>query len=163
MKSKKLKKIIEDSVRKAYENTHMLKSEASTEVDLAEYNPEISEKFKSLVLNIVNYRNNVNINITSYQITISCESVKNIKSQKTNQYGEDEYLEISIRKGVGFWLNNGYKLRSNYKDENMYDDLFPEISEKLKKINSDNFEQVWSKIMKESGIIRDSNLDEILK
>jgi hypothetical protein len=45
----------------------------------------------------------------------------------------------------------------------MYGELLPKISEKLREINSDNFDQVWSKIMKESGIIRDSNLDEILK
>jgi len=163
MKAKKLKKLIENSVRDAIHSTYPTKGTTEPEVDLADYNEEISERFKSLVLNIINYRNNLNINITSERITISCDSVKNIKGVKSNYInGDEDYLEITIRKGVGFWLNNGYKLRSNYKDDNIYDELLPVISEKLKEINSDNFDQVWSKIMKESGIIRDNNLDEIL-
>jgi hypothetical protein len=162
MKAKKLKKLIENSVRDAIQNhTYPIKS-TEPEVDLADYNEEISERFKSLVLNIINYRNNLNINITSERIGISCDSVKNIKGLKSNYNSDEDYLEINIRKGVGFWLNNGYKLRSNYRDDNIYDELLPVISEKLKEINSDNFDQVWSKIMKESGIIRDNNLDEIL-
>ena len=165
MKAKELKKLIEKSISDAIHSNYTIKEASEPEVDLADYNEEISDRFKNLVLNIINYRNNLNINITSERITISCDSVKDIKSAKSTKTlnSDDDYLEISIRKNIGFWLNNGYKLRSNYKDKDMYGELLPKISEKLREINSDNFDQVWSKIMKESGIIRDSNLDEILK
>ena len=43
----------------------------------------------------------------------------------------------------------------------MYSDVVDEIKDKLKQINADNFNEIWSGIMKDSGLMRDNNLDEI--
>jgi len=45
----------------------------------------------------------------------------------------------------------------------MYNDLIDIIKDKVKEINSNNFNTIWENISRESGILRDSNLDEILK
>ena len=65
-------------------------------------------------------------------------------------------------KKLGFSVNYGYKVRSNYKDEKLFDELQPILVQKLKEINADNFNEIWSELMKESGVLRDSNLDDIL-
>ena len=44
----------------------------------------------------------------------------------------------------------------------MYNDLIDDIKDITKKINSDNFLEIWDDVMKESGVIRDSNLDDLL-
>jgi hypothetical protein len=44
----------------------------------------------------------------------------------------------------------------------MYNDLIDDIKDITKKINSDNFTEIWTDVMKESGVIRDSNLDDLL-
>jgi hypothetical protein len=177
MKKKKLKKIITNSVlegiKKYKEEIKKYKDESElvevtskdiySDFDSSEYDPDVSEKFKKMILNIANYKNNINLNINHDRITISCEDVKGIKGRNKSTFNDDNYLEILIRRGYGFSVNNGYKLRSSYKDENIYDELLPELSEKMKLINNENFNNIWSKIMTDSGIIRDTNLEDILK
>lgn len=163
MKTKKLKRIIEESIKKSIDYHPIGKVKADAEIDLCEYDPEVSEKFKNMIINIIDYTENLNINITNNNINISCNSVKSIKSNKAHIATDEDYLEISIKKGFGFFLSNGYgRLRSNYKDEKIYDELLPIISNKLKEINSENFNKVFTKIMKDSGLIRDSNLNDLL-
>jgi predicted metalloprotease len=36
------------------------------------------------------------------------------------------------------------------------------VMNKVREINADNFNSIWEVISKESGILRDSNLDDIL-
>ena len=68
---------------------------------------------------------------------------------------------MSLVKGLGFTINYGYKVRSNYKDEKLFDELRPILIQKLKEINADNFNEIWTDLMRGSGILRDSNLDDI--
>ena len=75
---------------------------------------------------------------------------------------EDNYVEMSLVKNLGFSINYGYKVRSNYKDEKLFDELKPVLVQRLKEINADNFNEIWTDLMKESGVLRDSNLDDIL-
>jgi hypothetical protein len=76
-------------------------------------------------------------------------------------YNEDNYLRVEVVKD-GFSVNHGYNKRSFYRDNNMYNDLIDDIKDITKKINSDNFTEIWTDVMKESGVIRDSNLDDLL-
>ena len=168
MKSKKMKKLArlihDEVIRNRREDKVMLK-ESRSDYDWSEYNPEVSEKFKKFILNLVNYRNNLNINITEERISISASDISSLKKVKHgNNYpvAEDDYIEIFISKGEGFHINKGYNLKTNYIDENMYDEVVSEIKAKLKKINADNFNEIWSIIMKDSGLMRDNNLDDIL-
>ena len=118
-----------------------------------------------MVLNLSNYKNNINININTDRISISTNDITLVKvSTKKSQntlYNEEDFVEMSLTKNFGFSVNYGYRLRSNYKDEKLFDELKPILVQKLKEINADNFNEVWTKLMKESGILRDSNLDEI--
>jgi flagellin-specific chaperone FliS len=45
----------------------------------------------------------------------------------------------------------------------MLTELYDCISDRLRNINADNFNNIWENIVKESGILRDNNLDELLE
>lgn len=168
MKKKTLKKIskfIYQEVRN-YEKGSKLKIQEECSIsDWSEYDPEVSEKFKKMILNLANYKNNLNINFDDNRISISTGDIKSVKVPKRNStptpYNEDDYVEMSLIKNLGFSVNYGYRLRSNYKDENLYDELKPILVQKLKEINASNFNEIWTDLMKESGILRDNNLNEI--
>lgn len=166
-KIKKMAKLIHEEFRN-YDKKELspLKSEVSNG-EWSEYDPEVSEKFKKMVLNLANYKNNIHISIDSNRVGISTSDITTVKNsiRKTSGnmvYSDDNYVEMSLHKGLGFSINYGYKLRSNYKDENLFNELQPILVQRLKEINADNFNEIWSDLMKESGILRDSNLDDIL-
>lgn len=166
MKSKKIKKLarlIHKELRKENKITRLTK-ESGNDYEWSDFDKEISEKFKKFILNLVNYKNNLNISITEERINISVSDIQSIKKVKTSNnhpVADDDYIEISVQKDKGFHINKGYNLRTNYLDKNMYIDVVDEIKAKLKKINADNFNEIWSGIMKDSGLMRDNNLDEI--
>jgi hypothetical protein len=117
-----------------------------------------------MILSLSNYKNNLRFDVNDSRISISTEDITLIKSgrSKSNQlYNEENYLRIEVLKD-GFSVNHGYNKRSFYKDDNMYNDLIDDIKDITKKINSENFTEIWTDVMKESGVIRDSNLDDLL-
>lgn len=169
MKKKKIKSFINESIKEAINGTYPSKS-SNDEFSMSEYNKDVSDKFKKLIFNLLPYIDNLNVHISTDYISISCEDTKILKKQLVSNNGaskyvgnDDNYLEINIRKDSGFSISSGYRLRSSYKDIKIYDDLVFEISNKLQRKNSNNFEKIYSKVMIDSGIIRDSNLDEILE
>lgn len=168
MKDKKLKKLakhIHQEIRNYERPIKMKIQEEASNGDWSEYDSEVSEKFKKMVLNLVNYKNNININVDSQRISISTGDITKVKTPiKKNSntlYSDDNYVEMSLVKNLGFSVNYGFRLKSNYKDENLFDELQPILVQKLKEINADNFNEIWSELMRESGILRDNNLDEI--
>jgi hypothetical protein len=167
MKSKKIKKIaklIHEEFRNYDRELRPMKSqEEISNGDWSEYDQEVSEKFKKMVLNLANYKNNIHIIIDINRVSISTNDITSVKS-KTNKnvpYNEDNYVEMSLQKDLGFSINHGYKLRSNYKDEKLFYELQPILIQKLKEINAENFNDIWTNLMRDSGILRDSNLEEI--
>ena len=157
---KKIAKIITDEIR----NYNSPMAEKIDEYTWCEYDPEVSAKFKKMILSLSNYKNNLRFDVSDSRISISTEDLTLIKSGKSkpNQlYNEENYLRIEVFKD-GFSVNHGYNKRSFYKDDNMYNDLIDDIKDITKKINSDNFIEIWDDVMKESGVIRDSNLDDLL-
>ena len=170
MKSKKIKKmakLIHEEFRNYERESRPMKmSEEISNGDWSEYDPEVSEKFKKMVLNLANYKNNININIDSNRISIGTSDITTVKSslkRKSNTlYTDDNCVEMSLVKNLGFTVNYGYKIRSNYKDEKLFDELQPILVQKLKEINADNFNEIWTELMRESGVLRDNNLDDIL-
>ena len=169
MKSKKIKKmakLIHEEFRNYERESRPMKiSEEISNGDWSEYDPEVSEKFKKMVLNLSTYKNNIHITIDNSRVSISTSDVttvkKPIKRNSNTLYSDDNYVEMSLHKNLGFSINYGYKFRSNYKDEKLFDELKPILVQKLKEINADNFNEIWTELMKESGILRDSNLDDI--
>ena len=161
MKEKKLKKIIKhvvDEIR-GYDVPVPMKEE---DINKCEYDSEVSDKFKKMVLNLINYKDNLNINVNSERITISTLDIYSIKNKATNKLNrEEDNLEISIRKGSGFEICRGYRTRTSYQDTTVYDELVEQVKLSLKQLNSENFHGIWSEVMKESGVLRDNNLNEI--
>jgi hypothetical protein len=170
MKSKKLKKLAKlfhEEVRNHERELRPLKmSEEVSGGDWSEYDSEVSEKFKKMVLNLATYKNNININVDSNRVSISVGDITKVKTPiKRNSnvlYSEENYVEMSLYKDLGFSINYGYKLRTNYKDEKLFSELQPILVQKLKEINADNFNEIWTELMRESGVLRDNNLDNIL-
>lgn len=169
--TKKLEEVINLSIKDNFKNTDLytkrydgdLKSD--DDYKLAEYNVEVSEKFKKLVMNLLTYSENISINVNDNRIAISTGDLKAIKSSnyKSNVISNEEhYLELVISKEHSFHINRGYTKRSNYKDTEMYNYLFPIVTAKLQEINSNNFNEIWNEIMKDSGMLRDNNLDDLL-
>jgi hypothetical protein len=170
MKSKKLKKLAKlfhEEVRNHERELRPLKiSEEVSGGDWSEYDPEVSEKFKKMVLNLATYKNNININVDSNRVSISVGDITSVKApikRSSNVlYSEENYVEMSLYKDLGFSINYGYKLKTNYKDEKLFSELQPILVQKLKEINADNFNEIWTELMRESGVLRDNNLDDIL-
>ena len=165
MKEKKFKKIAEE-VAKLISN-QLIEKPTSTMIEeyRAEYDSEVSDKMKKFILNVIKYKENLNISISEEYINIATSDIKKIKKSNSQNIGkysgsEDNYLEISIDE-KGFYLNYGYRKRSRYTDEKIFNELLPLVKQRNKEINSENFNEIWEEVMIESGIMRDNNLDEL--
>lgn len=131
----------------------------------AEYDSEVSDKMKKFILNVINYKENLSINISEKYFNIAATDIKNIKKSHTkgsfiSKSSDDNYLEISVDE-KGFYINYGYRKRSRYADDKIFNELLPMIKQRNKEINSENFNEIWEEVMVESGMMRDNNLDEL--
>lgn len=162
MKKKKLKKI----AKIIYSQAMTLKKSESystrEKVDYLPFDEDVSKKTKNLILNLISYNENVNVNFSDDEFVISTYDIKNIKKKQSRNIpiNEDNYLEIIVTKS-GFSLNYAYIKRSYYKDKDIFVDLIDVIKERVKEVNRQNFTEIWDKVMKESGIIRDNNLEQL--
>ena len=140
-----------------------------------EYNEEVSNKFKNLFNNIIKYPENIRISYTESYISIEIGDIRYIKKAYPTSNGpttniitptksnDNNRLTIYIHKDKYFNLTQGYIIQTNYTDVNMYNELIDITKDKVNEINASNFNNIWENISKESGILRDFNLDEILK
>lgn len=166
MKKSKVKKIatmIYEQVRN-YEKNQVTTRE---NINYNDYDVEVSQKVKNLILNIIKYKDNIHITIGDDYFTVSTNDATKIKNNqgiKVNPYkiSEDYYFEISVQQDEGFTLNYGYSKRSNFLDKSMFSELSPVIKQRLKEINAENFSEIWETLMKDSGIMRDNNLETLL-
>jgi hypothetical protein len=133
---------------------------------------KVSNKFQKLILNLINYPNGISIELNKSKkfIKIYIESISIIKNidlhplQTSNNSlinSSEENLQINVD-SFGFSINYGYSIQSKYKDKNMYNYLLPIVRKTQSEKNENNFNYILTEIFKKSGIIRDSNLDEIL-
>jgi len=169
MKDKKIKKIVEMVVEQLnHLSNEPMKARAMNESEdffknACEYNQEVSDKIKKLVLNLINYKENLIINLYDDSISIGTNNIKNYKKINTNNsgtYNDDNHLEINIREN-GFVINLGYKKSSKYKDDKLFNELLPIIKQRQIEIHQENFEEIYTDILIESGIMRDNNLEEL--
>jgi hypothetical protein len=171
MKDKKLKKIAQLVAQlvvqqmREYDTMPMKKTMYTG--DWAEYDEEVSDKLRTMVLNLLNYRNNININISDNSFLISTDNLSGVKKSRSSsgltKVSDDDYFSVEIFKETGFSINRGYNVRSQYLDSKIYDEILPLATNKLRDINSENFSDIWNDVMKESGLMRDNNIDELLK
>lgn len=160
MKKKKLKKLSKFIVSEI-RNGDKISKPIREHIDYCDYDSSVSERLKSLIINLIQYKQNIHINISDSYFNISTNDIKKLKLPATKHtYNDEEYLEISVNL-EGFTINKGYNIRSNYKDENIFNELKPIVSERLLEINRENFNEIWESIIKDSGIIRDNNLNQL--
>lgn len=165
MKKKKIKKIAKLIFTEVLQKMDAPTKNLSVRerVDYVPYDREVSEKTKNLILKLIDYNENVNINFSSESFGISTPDICSIKKKacKNTIYNDDNYLDIHVVKGEGFSINLAYQKRTNYEDKEMFSELIETISKRVMEINRENFTSIWDRVMKESGIIRDSNLEQL--
>lgn len=162
MKKRKIKKVAK-LIFNQLNALHKIDAPVRERVDYVPYDKEVSEKTKNLVLKLIDYNDNVNIHFTDSSFSVSTQDITSIKKRlpKNAVYSDDNYLDIHVVKGEGFSINLGYQKRSSYEDENFFSELIDIVSKRVIEINRENFIQIWDKVMKDSGIIRDNNLEQL--
>lgn len=178
MKKKDIRKIsnylfkrIEDQKKKTLKAKSLNKAQLQPEMESdpwCEHDVKVSEKLVKLVNNLLKYPDNVNISHSEYSINIRVDDIKNVKKRSYTNNGhyakvsnEEDNLSIEIIKGKGFSVNLGYRKYTRYSDINLYTEMIDKVKERVKEINAENFNDIWETISKESGLLRDSNLEEI--
>ncbi len=158
MKKKQIKKL---ALSLKHELNH-LSQLPQEQTDWSDYDEEVSSKFRKMFLSLLEHRTNIRLETNDSLISITSEDVTSIKkSQKSKLYTEENYLRLDITK-FGFKINRGFKHLSSFRDDHIYDDLIDIVKKFQQKYNSEVFNYVWSEIMKDSGIVRDNNLDDLL-
>lgn len=163
MKKKKLKKIAKLIYHKV-DSLQKMNTPVRERIDYVPYDKEVSEKTQNLILKLIDYNENVNIHITEESFSISTPDITNIKNKapKNTIYNDDNYLDIHVIKDEGFSINLAYQKRTNYSDKEMFNQLSNIISKRVIEINKENFKSIIDKVIKESGILRDNNLESLL-
>ena len=159
-KLKKLAKLLHQQVR----DYDRISRPTREKINYNDFDPEVSERVKNLILTIIKYKDNIHISSSDEYFSVSSSDATQIKKPriKGHSHSDDNYLEIGVQKGEGFTINYGYSRRSNYYDINLFDDLNLIIKERLKEINAQNFSEICEGLMKDSGIMRDNNLEDLL-
>lgn len=135
--------------------------------NLCEYDEDVSNRFKKLFNNLIKYPDGIRLSYTSTHINIEVGDIKYIKKSRPVNNGMlksngDENLSIYIIKDNSFTITQGYSRVTKYNDSNMYNDLIEITRDCVKEINSNNFNTIYEDISRESGILRDSNLEDLL-
>lgn len=161
MKIKKIKKILKKECNNVIEkmNSPICRSFSGD----CEYNEAVSNRFKKMVKSILLF-DNININMRNDSINIYTNDIKTIKKasilNSNNANSTNDYLEISIVKDGGFTINyKNYSL--SFKDTHIYYEIFDESKEKFNTISCQVFHNMYNDFVKESGLLRDNNLEEI--
>jgi hypothetical protein len=162
MKKKTLKKIAK-LIFTEVNSLQKVDAPVRERVDYVPYDSEVSEKTKNLILKLIDYNDNVNIHFSEESFSISTPDISSIKKKasKNTLYNDDNYLDIHVVKGEGFSINLAYQKRTSYSDKKIFSELIDIISQRVMEINKENFTSIWDKVIKESGIIRDNNLEQL--
>jgi hypothetical protein len=170
MKKKTLKKIIENSISNSlnYRNDKydpIAEKNSYNDFIFTNSNDETKKRSRNLIYRIISLRDKLNFHISDNSININSELSRlkntNHKSSPTSIYS-DEYFSLEIIKNVGYLLSFNEQ-RLGFKDESLYDDTIDQIRTTFDQLNQENFLEIYSKIMKDSGLARNSNLDELLE
>ncbi len=169
MKRKKIEKlsdIISEKLKdELYNGTTKAAEDYITKADSETFN-----KFEKIINNLLNY--DINVNIDGGYLGIYTDDIKSIKTQsliekptsvgKSGKIDEEDRLEISINKNR-FTINIGYNQRSSFLYEGVYDHFYEKFVKYLDNKNNKNFSETYNVLMKESGLLRDENLENLLK
>jgi hypothetical protein len=168
MKRKKIEKLADIISEKVKDELYLIKKEQAVEDYTTKADSETFNKFEKIINNLLNYDINVNIDGGYLGIyTDDIKSIKNIKNKttqntKSGKVNDDDRLEISINKNR-FSINIGYNQRSSFLYDGVYEHFYEKFVKYLDNKNNENFSETYNVLMKESGLLRDENLENLLK
>jgi len=123
---------------------------------------ENKSNIRNMIFRLLTLRDQLSINITDDRISISSDyGLKPYKSSISYQSPED-YFHLDIINKTGYLLNFKDK-RVAFRDTSLYNDIVDKIKKIFEDLNNKNFEELYNEIMVESGLARESNLDDLLK
>ena len=162
MKYSKLKKLIKKSLTEVIEKDRydrLIKEEPNTfqEMMFSEPNEEVSLKFRKLVIKLLKLRDDLNIHINENRITINSE----LSRLKNSKYQNDDYMSIEIIKETGFLFSYNNK-RLAYRDKTIYDEILSEMKNIFEKVNKENFNEIYQTLLVDTGLSRETNLEDLL-
>jgi hypothetical protein len=159
MKKKKLSKLAIKISNILREPIMEVKSDISfNEYMFSECGDDIKKKIRNMIFRLIGLRDQLSISISEKLISITSDRLKSPTNSK-NVYSD--YFSIEIIKDVGYIMNYKEK-RLAYKDILIYDDLIEQIKITFSKLNDINFNEMYNDVMIDSGLVRDSNLDDLL-
>lgn len=122
---------------------------------------ENKSHIRNMIFRLLTLRDQLSINITDDRISISSDyGLKPYKN--SSSYQSSDYFHLDIINKTGYLLNFKDK-RVAYRDVSLYDDIVDNIRKIFEDLNNRNFEELYNEIMIESGLARESNLDDLLK
>jgi hypothetical protein len=157
MKSKKIKKVINQSIKELHEIKVLESGNSFQNLLFTEPTKEIKKKTRNMIFRLLKLRDTLNMSVDKDHIYISSENGFNLNHNSNSS----DYLSLDIMKDIGYLLHWKDK-KFAFKDENLYDEVLEKSKEVFKELNDSNFEELYSLILKESGLSRDSNLDDLL-
>jgi hypothetical protein len=162
MKRKKVEKLADIISEKVKDKLYLTKKEQAAEDYITKADSETFNKFEKIINNLLNY--DVGVNIDGGYLGIYTDDIKNIKTQnrKFGKICDEDRLEISINKNR-FSINIGYNQRSSFLYDGVYDHFYEKFVKYLDNKNNKNFSETYNVLMKESGLLRDENLENLLK
>ena len=167
MKKKKFKKLLVNTLAEFYQEKNNQKkydavSEESNHQFYTDTDEETKKKIRNLILRLLEMRDSINFNSNDRSIGLSSEiSISGSPNSNMKSNYKSEYFSIDVVKDLGFTLSFSEK-RIVLRDEKLYDDIKPQIKIIFDKINNNNFIDLYGIVMKETGLSRESNLDDLL-
>lgn len=175
MKKSKLAKLIKKELyakkhneMKGYETEKVYiddENKLFNDLMFTEKDDDIKEKSRNLIYRLLNFRDKLSFtsNNNILRIRSSDFMLKKSKNAASNKVLYDEFDDFSIEiiKEIGFLIN--YKSnRTAFKDKEIYDDVVDKMKIVFQEVNIKNFNNLYTELMKDSGLARESNLDDLL-
>lgn len=158
-KAKKLAKFIFNEVKR-YENENT-KCVQSEDLQVCDYDADVSEKFFEFVCNLVKLQGKIDISINSESISL-CGDLSQFKNSNSNSKSyKDDYIDIRVTK-KGFKIIKSYETNIHYEDTSIFDRLKPILIDEYRNSSKDKMSTIIDDIMVLTKLSRDSNLDKIL-
>lgn len=136
---------------------------------------DIKEKSRNLIYRLLNFRDQLSFTSNDNILRIRSSDFMLKKSNKSTSSSlsktgtvlskvyDNEFDDFSIEiiKEVGFLIN--YKSnRTAFQDKEIYDDVVDKMKIVFQEVNIKNFNNLYTELMKDSGLARESNLDDLL-
>lgn len=168
--SKKLSKKIVSTIKSSIKdlNNPVKSQNINNNIYWCNYNEDVSNKIRTLILNIIKYKDNSNLNINLRQndVYISIGNVGNIKKSTSasisNGKNVESYLEINLIKDKGFNFNYNYINQVYFNDKKIFDELYDRIVSKYDELSMYKFNTSYKEILDLSGLNREYNLQNLL-